>query len=52
MKGRIYLTGRKTKQASKIRVYRGFGTCKRCGYALDDKEAEQELCKTCQELKT
>jgi len=52
MKGRIYLTGRKTKQASKIRVYKGFGTCKRCGYALDDKEAGQGLCRTCQELKT
>ena len=51
MKGRIYLTGRKTKQASKIRVYKGFGACKRCDYALDDKEAKQGLCQTCQETK-
>lgn len=48
MKGKIYLTGRKTKQASKIWVYKGFGTCKRCGYALDDREAEQGICRTCQ----
>lgn len=52
MKGKIYLTGRKTRLASKIRVYRGFGTCKRCGFALDDKEAKRGICKTCQELKT
>jgi len=52
MKGRIYFTGRKTKQASKIRVYKGFGACKRCSYALDDKEAGQGLCRSCQELKT
>lgn len=52
MKGRIYLTGRKTKLASKIKVYKGFGACKRCGYALDDKEAKRGLCRTCQELLT
>lgn len=49
MKGKIYLAGRKTKQASKIRVYEGFGTCKRCGYALDDREAKRGLCKLCQD---
>jgi len=52
MKGKIYLKGRRTKQASKVRVYEGFGACKRCGYALDNKEASQGLCRTCQELKT
>lgn len=49
MKGTIYLTGRKTKQASKVKVYKGFGTCKKCGYALDDREAEKGLCKPCEE---
>jgi len=52
MKGRIYLKGRRTKEAGKVRVYKDFGACKRCSYALDDKEAGQGLCRSCQELKT
>lgn len=48
MKGKIYLTGRPTKLVGKVRVYKGFGACKRCGYALDDKEAERGICKACQ----
>jgi len=52
MEGKIYLTGRKTKEASKITVYEGFGACKRCGYALDDKEAERGVCETCQQKQT
>lgn len=45
--GRIYQTGRKTKLASKITVYEGFGNCKACGLALSDKEAKEGTCKDC-----
>lgn len=52
MTGKIYITGRQTREASKITVYKGFGSCKGCGYALDDEEARLGLCKACQALKT
>ena len=48
MTGKTYKTGRLTKEAGKVTVYADFGKCKGCGYALDDKEAKQGLCRTCQ----
>jgi len=47
--GNIYFIGKKTKNASRVKVYKDFGQCKRCGYALDNKEAENVLCRPCQE---
>lgn len=49
MIGGIYKMGRQTRETGKMTVYQGFGNCKGCGYALDDKEIGQELCRTCQE---
>jgi len=49
MAGKIYITGRQTKEASKVTVYEGFGNCKGCGYALDDKEALTGFCKDCKD---
>lgn len=49
MTGRIYKTGRQTKEASKVTVYEGFGNCKGCGYTLDNKEASTGFCRECQD---
>ena len=49
MTGKIYKTGRRTKEASKVTVYEGFGNCEECGYALDDKEALTGVCRECQD---